>query len=78
MAQQVKELALSLQWLGSLSWPGFNSWTWKCTYVRLLPKEKSKREKQTDRNSKMQCLDKMRSFSHANHLDINTSELVDY
>ena len=26
MAQQLKDLALSLQWLGSLLWHGFNPW----------------------------------------------------
>ena len=33
MAQWVKELALSLQWLGLLLWVRFNSWPWKLPHA---------------------------------------------
>ena len=46
MAQQVKGLALSLQWLGSRLWLGFDPWPGNFHMKRVGPKRKKQRNKQ--------------------------------
>ena len=41
MAQKVKDPALSLQWLGSLLWHGFNPWPWELPHAINIAKQKS-------------------------------------
>ena len=43
MTQQVKDLALSLLWLLSLLWHGFNPWSGNFPTPRQKPKEKKKK-----------------------------------
>ena len=40
MAQQVKDLALPLQWLGSLLWYGLEPWPGNFHLLQVWPKEK--------------------------------------
>ena len=42
MAQQVKDLALSLLWLRPLLWCGFNPWPWDFHMPQAQSKKKSK------------------------------------
>ena len=49
VVQQVKDLALSLQQLGSLLWCGFDPWPWELPYVVGTTKNK-----QTNKNPKPQ------------------------
>ena len=42
MAKQVKDLALSLKWLGSLLWHGFDPWPENFHMLRAWPKKKKK------------------------------------
>ena len=49
MAQQVKDLALPLQWLGSLLWCGLEPWPGNFHLLQVWPKEK-----------KMTCPDPLR------------------
>ena len=44
MVQQVKDLALSLQWLGSLLWLGFDLWPGNCHMLQAKQKKKKKKE----------------------------------
>ena len=39
MAQQVKDLALSLLWLGALLWFGFRPWLWNFCKPWVWPKK---------------------------------------
>ena len=43
MAQWVKDLVFSLQWLGSLLWHGFNPWPRNVHMLWACPKKKKKR-----------------------------------
>ena len=43
MVQKVKDLALSLQWLGSLLWHLFDPWPWNFYRLWALPKLKKER-----------------------------------
>ena len=45
VAQWVKDLLLSLQWLGSLLWPRFNPWPRKFHRLWVQPKKKKKKKK---------------------------------
>ena len=47
MAQWVKDLALSLQWLGPLLWCGFNPWPRNFHMPWAWPKKKKKKFEQT-------------------------------
>ena len=40
MAQQIKDLELSLLWLGSLLWHWFNPWPWNFCMPQAQPKKK--------------------------------------
>ena len=40
VAQYVKDLVLSLQWLGLLLWRRFNPWSRNCHMLQALPKKK--------------------------------------
>ena len=44
VAQQVKDLVLSLQWLGSLLWCGFDTWTQSLHMSWARPGKKKKKE----------------------------------
>ena len=44
MAQQVKDLVLSLQWLGSLLWILFDSWLRNFHTPWVQPKKKKRRK----------------------------------
>ena len=44
VAQQVKDLVLSLQWLRSLLWHGFNPWPGNFHMLQVQPKKKKKNE----------------------------------
>ena len=46
MAQQVKELALSLLWRGLLLWQGFDHWPGNFLMLWMQPKKKKERERQ--------------------------------
>ena len=43
MAQWVKDLVLSLLWLGSLLWHGFNPWPGNFRMPQVWPKKKKKK-----------------------------------
>ena len=49
VAQQFKDLVLSLQWLRSLLWHGFDPWTRKFPILRVQPKRKTKQNKTLDK-----------------------------
>ena len=44
MTQWVKDLLLSLKWLGSLLWYGFNPWTGALSYAMGVAKNKFKKK----------------------------------
>ena len=44
MAQQVRNMALSLKWLGSLLWLGFDPWPGNFNGGEGQPKKKKKKE----------------------------------
>ena len=50
MAQQVKDLALSLQWLESLVWHGFDPWPRNFHMPRAQTKKKKERKAERKRN----------------------------
>ena len=43
VAKGVKDLVLSLQWLGSLLWHGFDPWPKNFNMLRVLPKNKKQK-----------------------------------
>ena len=45
--QWVKDLVLSLWWLGSLLWLRFDTWPRNFHMLRTWPKEKKKKERET-------------------------------
>ena len=52
MVQQIKDLVLSLQWLGSPLWPGFIAWTGNLHMPQVQPKKK-KKERTKEMNTLM-------------------------
>ena len=50
-AQKVKDLVLSLQWLRSLLWHGFNPWPRSF----CMPQERSEEEEAKNRTRKVHC-----------------------
>ena len=46
MAQRVKDLALSLQWLRLLLWCGFDPWPWEFAHAENAGKKKKKKKNQ--------------------------------
>ena len=48
MVQQVKDLVLSLQWLGSLLWHSFDPWPGNFYMLWVQPKKKKKKESDVD------------------------------
>ena len=55
MAQQVKVPVLSLQWLGSLLWQGFDSWPRNFHLPQARPKKKNQVE-ETDQYTGRQII----------------------
>ena len=56
MAQWVKDLALSLQWLGSLLWCRFDSWPWDWGLPSATGMAKKKKKKERNGSCKHQTV----------------------
>ena len=56
VAQRVKDLALSLQWLGSLLWFGFDRWPWGIPHARSITQKKKQNKKKTKQFGFCTCL----------------------
>ena len=52
VAQWIKYLVLSLQWLGSLLWHGFDPWPGKFRMLQDVARKKKEEEKRKDRGKR--------------------------
>ena len=59
--QQVKVLALSLQWLGSLMWYGFYYWPKNFHVPQVQPKKKKKKKKKRKKKKRKKKTEKLPS-----------------